>query len=98
MITRFKNKLRMSGFEDRLQQELGLTAETSTWVSRLARSCAGDSGVDMLSARGDSLADSLFWHLERAGYAGLLETLAEGSEVFADNLANYRSANLASAA
>ena len=58
MITRFKNKLRMSGFEDRLQQELGLTAETSTWVSRLASSCAGENGVDMLSARGDSLADT----------------------------------------
>ena len=98
MITRFKNKLRMSGFEDRLQQELGLTSETSSWVSRLARNCAGDTVVEMLSARGDSLADTLFWHLERAGYAGLLEKLAEDNPILAENLANYRGAKLASAA
>jgi hypothetical protein len=98
MITRFKHKLRMTGFEDRLQQELGLTAETSAWVSRLARNCAGDNGVDILAARGDLLADALFRHLEGSGYAGLLEKLAGESRVFADRLANYRSATLASAA
>ena len=98
MITRFKNKLRLSGFEDRIQQELGLSAETSTWVSRLASTCGGDNGVDLLSARGESLADTLFWHLERAGYEGLLDTLAEDNPVFADSLAAYRSTKLAQAA
>ncbi len=98
MITRFKNKLRLSGFEDRIQQELGLSAETSKWVSRLASSCAGDNSVHMLSARGDSLADTLFWHLERAGYTSLLDTLAEGSPQFADSLAAYRTTKLAHAA
>ena len=98
MITRFKNKLRLSGFEDRIQQELGLSAETSAWVSRLANSCTGDNGVDVLSVRGDSLADTLFWLLERAGYAGLLDTLAEDNPLLADNLAAYRNTQLADAA
>ena len=98
MITRFKNKLRLSGFEDRIQKELGLSLETSTWVSRLASSCTGINGVDVLSVRGDSLADTLFWHLERAGYAGLLDTLAEDNLLFADSLAAYRNPKLADAA
>ena len=98
MITRFKNKLRLSGFEDRIQQELGLSAETSTWVSRLASSCAGVDGVDMLSARGDSLADALFWHLERCGYESMLDTLVEDNRLFAEKLAAYRDTKLAKAA
>lgn len=98
MITRFKNKLRLSGFEDRIQRELGLSAETSTWVSRLASSYAGDNGVDILSSHGDSLADTLFWHFERAGYADLLDNLAKDSPRFADSLSAYRNTKLAKAA
>ena len=98
MITRLKNKLRISGFEDRLQRELGLTAETSVWVSRLIQNCAANDGVDVLSVRGDSIAETLIWHLERSGYVSLLDKLAENSPALADSLSNYRSLNLASAA
>jgi hypothetical protein len=98
MITRFKHKLRLSGFEDRIQQELGLSAQTSTWVSRLANSCAGVDGVDMFSARGDSLSDALFWHLERSGYANLLDTLVENNPLFTEKLAAYRDTKPAEAA
>ena len=98
MMTRLKNKLRISGFEDRLQRELGLTAETSSWVSRLVQNCADSDGMDVLSVRGDLLAETLVWHLERSGYMGLLEKLADDSPALADSLSNYRSPNLASAA
>ena len=98
MMTRFKNKLRMSGFEDRLQQELGLSASASSWLSRLARDCARARGIDLLSVRGDVLADTLFWHLECAGYDGLLDKLAADSDVLAGRLERYRTLKTANAA
>ncbi len=98
MITHFKNKLRMSGLEDRIQRELGLAADTSAWLSRMARDCARLRGIDLLSVRGDDLADTLFWQLECAGYDDLLDKLAGDSDVFAGRLERYRTLKLANAA
>lgn len=98
MINRFRNKLRISGLEDRLQRELGLAADTSVWLSRMARDCARIRGIDLLSVRGDVLADTLFRQLECAGYDDLLDKLAVDSDVFASRLARYRTLKLANAA
>ena len=41
MITRFKNKLRLSGFEDRIQQELGLSEASDGLMELLADALVG---------------------------------------------------------
>ena len=98
MITRFKNKLRMAGLEDRLQGELGLSRGAADWLCRLANDCAQQHGLDLLSVRADTVADSVFWQLERGGYADLLDRLAQDNPCLSSQLAGYRNSRLAEAA
>ncbi len=98
MITRFKKKLRMAGLEDRLQRELGLSQGASDWLCRLARDCAQQNGLDLLSVRADVVADSVFWQLERGGHAGLLDRLAEDNPQLSAKLTTYRNSRVANAA
>ncbi len=98
MITRFKKKLRMAGLEDRLQGELDLSTATSAWLCRMAKDCAQQNGLDLLSVRADVVADSVFWQLERGGHADVLDKLAVDNERLSDRLAQYRNSRLAEAA
>ena len=98
MITRFKKKLRMAGLEDRLQSELGLSNSASAWLCRLAKDCAQQSGLDLLSVRSDVIADSVFWQLERGGHADLLNKLAEDNARLSAKLDHYRNSRVANAA
>ena len=98
MITRFRKKLRMAGLEDRLQSELGLSSGASAWLCRLAKDCAQQNGLDLLSVRADVVADSVFWQLERGGHADLLDKLAQDNQRFSVKLAQYRNSRAPEAA
>lgn len=98
MIKRFKNRLRMAGLEDRLQSELGLSDSANSWLFRLAKDCAQQNGLDLLSVRCDVIADSVFWQLERSGHANLLNKLAKDSTQLSAKLDHYRSSRVAKAA
>lgn len=91
MMTRFKNKLRRSGLEDRLARELRISLNTSTWLCRLAEDVASRNGQELLKTRDDVVAESVFWHLEKGGYAAALDTLAKDHYVVAERLQRFRS-------
>ena len=98
MITRFKNKLRLAGLEDRLQRELALSKSASDWLCRLARDCAEQQGLDLLSVRADVIADAVFWQLERGGHTDLLDRLAQGNPQLSARLTGYRNSRIDQAA
>lgn len=90
MITRFKNKLRLSGMEDHLQRELQIPRTTSAWLARMAFDVAQQNGHDLLKSPADVLTNAVFWQLERAGFSDLLDNLAEEHYTVKAELQRYR--------
>ncbi len=90
MITRFKNKLRLSGMEDQLQRELQIPRTTAAWLARLAFDVAQQNGHDLLKSPADVLTSAVFWQLERAGYGDLLDILGKEYYTVKAELDRYR--------
>ena len=91
MINRFKKKLRLSGLEDVLQQDLQIPRSTSAWLARLGYDLAKQNGQDLLRTAPDVMTDRVFWLLERAGYSDLLDDLAANHYMANAELQRYRS-------
>ena len=92
MMTRFKNKLRRSGLEDRLARELRINLSTAIWLCRLAEDVALRQGQDLLRTNRDVVAESVFWQLERGGYSEVLDKLAVEHYTVAERLKRFRTA------
>ena len=90
MITRFKNKLRLSGLEDHLQQQLQIPRTTSAWLARMAYDVAQQNGHALLKTPMDVMTNAVFWQLERGGYADLLDNLAEEHYMVKAEIQRYR--------
>jgi hypothetical protein len=90
MIRRFDKKLRMAGLEDTLQYELGVNADTASWLARLAYDAAARQQIDLLAFRGPALVSQFFWQLEGAGFDGLLDRVGVETPTFGKSLAAHR--------
>ena len=90
MIKRFDKKLRMAGLEDTLQHQLGVNANTASWLARLAYDTAARDRVKLLDFRGPALVSQFFWQLEGAGFGGLLDRVGVETPAFGKSLAAHR--------
>ena len=90
MIKRFDKKLRMAGLEDTLKYQFGVSANSASWLVRLAYDAAARRQTDLLAFRGPSLLSQFFWQLEGAGFGELLDRVGAEAPAFGESLAAHR--------